>query len=198
MTATASVLMRAFRGADSSFFMWRAGSYDPTMSDATGDQAPPFPPGDYSDHVVTGLIGGPLARTDATGTDVLGNSGAPATFGTVPTYQATASVVRDFAEASCFAYITNKAGAGSITLQAVFAEKVTPAAGDFGSLTTDDAPTAGVAPQFQYQAEYDVSGETPPFVLGPFNVPIRGPKVYFGIKGDAGAPEGYLRVVRIA
>jgi len=184
--AEASVLMRAFRALDQSYFTWRAGAYDPNMEDAVGDQAPPFPILDYSDHVVIGFIGGPLARTDATGTEVIGTSGTPVAIGTAVTTQSTDTELRDFREVSIFIYVSAKAGASTVEVQYQFAEKAAPAATEYGTQTAEDAPVSGVAAQNNYVATYDISGLTPPFTLGPFNVPVRGSKGRVGISADAG------------
>jgi hypothetical protein len=153
---------------------------------------------DYSDHVVIGFIGGPLARTDATGTEVIGSAGSPSTINTSITTQGTDTELRDFREVSVYIYVTAKAGAASVEVLYQFAEKAAPGASEYGTLTAEDAPLSGVAVQNNYVATWDISGLTPPFTLGPFNVPVRGTKGRVGISVDAGTITAYATAQRIA
>lgn len=194
--AEASVLMRAFRAIDQSYFIWRAGSFDPNMEDAVAEQAPPFPIGDYSDHVALGFIGGPLARTDVTGTDVIGTSALPVAIDTTFTAQTTPTELRDFREVSVYLYVSGVTLATVVEVSYQFAEKGSPAATDFGNLTAEGVPVGGVAVQDTYVATYDISTLTPPFALGPFSVPVRGTKGRVRVKVDAGSIEAYATAQR--
>ena len=202
MAGTASVLMRAFRSIDGSFFTWRAGSYDPAMTDAVGDQTPPFPIVDYSDHVAIGFIGGPLARTDPTSFAPagLGTSGTPVTFpvpGAPLLETSPGTDCRDFESISYWVNITNVAGGTTLTLQAFWGMEETPAgAGDYGVQNSDDQIAAGISPQAAYTAQFTISGTTNAY--GPFNVPVRGRFCRLSVSSDNGAVEGYVRAIRFA
>lgn len=196
--AEASVLMRAFRAIDQSYFTWRAGSYDPDMLDAVAEQTPPFPIGDYSDHVALGFIGGPLARTDVTGTEVIGTSALPVTIGTGFTAQTTPTELRDFREVSVYLYVSGVTTAEVVEVSYQFAEKSAPAAAEFGDLTAETSPLAGVAEQNSYVATYNIALLTPPFTLGPFNVPARGTKGRVRVRVDAGSIDAYATAQRFA
>ncbi|MDB4278134.1 hypothetical protein N9917_00890 [Deltaproteobacteria bacterium] len=205
MAATASILMRAFRVADGSFFMWRAGAYDPTMSDATGDQAPPFPTGDYSDQVQVGTLGGPLARSDADSFTVpgLGTSGAPVTFpGAGGIFNSPPTECRDFTSISCWVVITAAPTTPAVvSLISAWSNKLTVAASaDIGVQRSDDAIVDGVSPQNEYIAEYEIGGITAASgaALGPFNVPVRGRGHILIVKSDTGDVEGYVLAMRMA
>lgn len=203
MAGTASILMRAFRSADSSFFTWRAGAYDPQMTDAVGDQAPPFPIIDYSDHVVIGAVEGPLARTDPEATAVagLGTPGTPITFGNAAspspeTFPGTDC--RDFDSITYWVVLTNKGTATNVTLDVAWSWKDNPAnAGDVGELMSDDQISAGVSPQNVYQTVHTWSVGTVPqgFMI---NVPVRGRRSRVSLFTDTGDAQGYVVAMRIA
>jgi hypothetical protein len=203
LAATASVMMRAFRAADSSFFTWRAGSYDPTMSDASGDQAPPFPVGDYSDQVVLGQIGGPLARTDATAFSPagLGTSGSPVVFTAAATPVVETSPgtdCRDFESITYWVNVTGVAAGTTVTVRALWGMEAVPAApGDYGLQASDDQISAGVSPQAVYEAVYDITvGIANAF--GPFNVPVRGRFCRLAVSSNNGLVQGFVRALRMA
>jgi hypothetical protein len=197
--------MRAFRVADSSFHTWRAGAYDPTMSDATGSQAPPFPIVDYSDFVVIGTVGGPLARSDGdafllTG---LGTPGTPITFA-IDTGPSSVETVpgtdcRDFSSISLWVVVTTVGTATQVRLTSVWSniDAAAVLATDFGIQASDDEIAAGVSPQNTYRATYPLSG-APVTALGPYNVPVRGRRHLLVIDTDTGDLEGYVLAMRIA
>lgn len=204
MAASASILMRAFRVADSSFHTWRAGAYDPNMDDAVGDQAPPFPSGDYSDHVVIGFLGGPLARSD---TDAfllagLGTPGTPVTFpGGGPSIVETApgTDCRDFESISLWVVVTAAPTLpSSVRIQSYWGHKDAVVGGtDGGIQPSDDAIVEGLSPQNNYQAEHSFTS-LPGIALGPYNVPVRGRRHVALIDSDTGDVEGYVLAMRIA
>lgn len=200
MAGTASILMRAFRSANSSFHTWRAGSFDPTMSDAVGDQAPPFPTGDYSDHVAIAFLEGPLARSDSEAFDVIGSSGSPVTFALAPAFTSEAlpgTDCRDYASVTYWIYITNP---GTATLLSVFGSWAgvdAALATDHASQKSDDAISSGVSPQNTYQADYSMppTGNQP---LGPFNLPVRGRRARLRLQADTNNVQGYVTAMRLA
>lgn len=199
MAGTASVLMRAFRNADSSFFTWRAGAYDPTMSDAVGDQAPPFPVVDYSDIVVIGQIGGPLARTDADGFPLtgLGTSGVPVTFATTPGTSETApgTDCRDFDSITYWVYVTTSGTATTMTLSCAWAAVDAAVASDFSPIRSDDQIASGVSPQNVYEGVFTLPASGP---VGPFNIPVRGRRARLTVQTDTGDLDGYVLAMRQA
>jgi hypothetical protein len=203
VAATASVMMRAFRALDSSFHIWRAGAYDPTMSDATGDQAPPFPVGDYSDFVVIGQIGGPLARSDNTAFSPagLGTSGVPVVFPVAATPLVETSPgtdCQDFSSISYWVNVTTLAAGTSLTLRVYWGMEASPGGiADYGIQASDDQISAGVSPQAPYQAVYDLTGGITT-AFGPFNVPVRGRYCRLTISSDNGLVQGYVRALRVA
>jgi len=193
--------MRAFRAANSSFFTWRAGAYDPTMSDAVGDQAPPFPIVDYSDHVVIGQIGGPLARTDAEGFTLtgLGTSGTPVTFssaagGTPET--APGTDCRDFSSITYWVYVTTPGTATVMNLFCAWAPRDAALAADFSNVKSDDLISGGISPQNTYQGQFTVPTGGGP--VGPFNIPVRGRRGVLSVQTDTGDLEGYALAMRLA
>lgn len=205
MSGQASVLMRAFRAANGSYHTWRAGAFDPTMSDAVGDQAPPFPVGDYSDHVAVAFLEGPLARTDeeAFALAGLGTPGSPITFTSGVIVETGPGVdCRDYSSISVWVIITAAPTTPAVvTLQSIWTNKEPPAApSDVGALRSDDAIVDGVSPQNIYRAEYDVTGTTASSgaAQGPFNVPVRGRRHLVAIKSDVGDVEGYVIAMRFA
>jgi hypothetical protein len=199
MAAQAVFVMRAFRGIDSSYFVWRAGEFDDDMSEAN----PPNPPGEYSDHTVIGFIGGPLARTDTTALSPvgLGTSGTPVTFpvaGAPLLETSPGTDCQDFTSISYWVNVTNLAGGTSLTVQVLWGMEETPAgAGDYGFQASDDQITAGASPQAVYTATYDLTGGITS-AFGPFNVPVRGRFCRLVISSDNGAVEGYVRAIRVA
>lgn len=206
MAATASILMRAFRAADSSFFTWRAGAYDPTMSDATGDQAPPFPVGDYSDFVVLGTVEGPLARSDAEAFEIgIGTSGAPVVFPSSGGAINSPGVdCRDYESISCWIVVT---AAPTTPAVVEVTSAWTNVSGsnvdgpeDLGVQRSDDAITGGVSPQNEYRAQYTISGTTAATgaALGPYNVPVRGRNHILIVKSDTNDVVGYVLGMRMA
>lgn len=205
MAGTASVLMRAYRALDGSYFYWRAGAYDPGMDDAIGDQTPPFAKVSYSDQVIVGTVEGPLARTDpeAFALAGLGTPGVPITFGASTTVQTAPGIdCRDFSSISVWIVVTAAPSTPAVvTVQSLWTNKDTPAtAADVGVLRSDDAIVAGASPQNIYQAEYAVSGTTAAtgVALGPFNVPVRGRRHLLAIKSDVGDVQGYCIAMRFA
>lgn len=199
MAAQAVFVMRAFRSIDSSYFVWRAGEFDDDMSEAT----PPHPKNEYSDHMVIGQIGGPLARTDQTAFAVpgLGTSGTPATFPTSagPLVESSPGTdCQDFTSVSYWATVTTVGTSTSITLRVVWGAEETPSgATDYGFQTSDDQISAGVSPQAVYEATYDLTGGIT-YSFGPFNVPVRGRYARLSIHSSTGDAEGYVRAMRIA
>jgi hypothetical protein len=196
--------MRAFRAADSSFHTWRAGAYDPTMSDATGDQAPPFPTGDYSDHVAIAFLEGPLARSDAEAFLLagMGTPGSPATFAidTGPSTVETApgTDCRDFESISIWIVVTSVGTAATLTLSSAWSNVDAPSgAADIGIQRSDDAITDGDSPQNTYAAIYSFTG-LPGQALGPYNVPTRGRRHLLAVASDTGDLEGYALAMRMA
>lgn len=202
--AEASVLMRAFRAADQSYHTWRAGSYDPNMDDATGDQAPPFPIIDYSDPVVIGFIGGPLARSDAEAFTVpgLGTSGTPITFLTAGVTQTTGTECRDFKSISVWVVITNAPTTPAVlSVRSIWTNTSSVGgAGDYGIQASDDAIVSGVSPQNRYIAEFTVTGTSAAvgFAHGPYNVPVRGRLHTLSLDSDTNDVQGYVLVMRLA
>ena len=203
MAGTASILMRAFRAADSSFFTWRAGAYDPSMEDAVGDQAPPFPIIDYSDQVIVGQIGGPLARTDQTAFAPagLGTLGVPVTFpvAAAPLLQTSPGTdCQDFTSITYWVNVTTLAGGVSLSLRAYWGMEASPVGiADYGSQASDDQISAGVSPQAVYEAVYDLTGGITT-AFGPFNVPVRGRYCRLAVISDNGAVQGHVRAMRFA
>lgn len=191
--------MRAYRAADGSYFTWRAGSYDPNMEDAVGDQAPPFPIIDYSDHVVIGFAGGPLARSDAEGFNLtgLGTSGTPVTFATAPgtTETAPGTDCRDYRSITYWVYVTAAGTAGTLSLKVSWASVEAAAASDFTAQKSDDAISGGLSPQNTYIGQFTVSGTA---TLGPFNVPVRGRRSALTVETDTGDLQGYVVAMRLA
>jgi len=205
LAATASVMMRAFRAANSSFFTWRAGAYDPTMSDAVGDQAPPFPIIDYSDHVLIGTIGGPLARTDPEAFLLagLGTPGVPVTFTTAGVVETPPGVdCRDFESISLWVVVTAAPTTPAVvSVRSLWSNMATvSASADIGIQASDDSISAGISPQNGYTAEYAVTGTTVAVgvALGPYNVPVRGRRHLFGVESDTNDVEGYVLAMRMA
>jgi len=204
MAPSASVLMRAFRAADGSFFYWRAGAYDPNMDDATGDQTPPFPIVDYSDQIIAGFVEGPLARSDATAFPLagLGTVGTPITFAAFMVQTPPGDDCRDYESISIWVVVTAAPTTPAVvTLTSIWSNKDTPAApADLSPLRSDDAILDGESPQNIYEAQYDVTGTTAAvgFALGPFNVPVRGRTHLLGIKAVPGDVEGYCVAMRLA
>jgi len=204
VAATASLLMRAYRALDGSYFFWRAGAYDPTMSDATGSQTPPFPIVDYSDFVIAGFLEGPLARSDETAFALpgLGTPGVPITFGAGMTIQtAPGTDCRDYSSITVWVVITAAPSTPALlTLTSIWTNTPTPSTpADVGALRSDDAISNGDSPQNIYQAQYDVNGTTASSgaAQGPFNVPVRGRNHLLGIKSDVGDVEGYCIAMRL-
>lgn len=196
-----STLMRAYRAANGSFFTWRAGGYDPDMDDAS----PPFPKVDYSDHTVIGILGGPLARSDADGFNLpgLGTPAIPITFTVPQTVQsAPGTDCRDFSSISIWIVITAAPTTPAVvTLTSLWTNSDAPATqADVGALRSDDAIVDGLSPQNIYQATYDVTGTTVSSgaAQGPFNVPVRGRHHLLAIKSDTGDVEGYAVAMRLA
>jgi len=202
VAATASILMRAFRSTDSSYHTWRAGNYDPTMSDAVGDQVPPHPIVQYSDFVVVGTLGGPLARTDAEGFTLagLGTSGSPVTFTTAP--GATFATVpgldcRDYESITVWVYITTPGTATEMRLFCAWAAVDAAVGSDFSSTRSDDQIASGISPQNLYQAVFVLP--TPDNgLVGPFNIPVRGRRALIAVQTDTGDLEGYALAMRHA
>jgi hypothetical protein len=196
--------MRAYRSTDNSYHTWRAGNYDPTMSDAVGDQAPPHPIVQYSDFVVVGTLGGPLARTDAESFPLvgLGTVGVPITLPMVSTPEtAPGTDCRDYQSISVWFIVTAAPSPAVVTMQSLWTNtSLAATAAEGGLLTSDDAILAGVSPQNPYQAEYTVTGTTAATgtALGPFNVPVRGRNHRLVIRSDTGDVEGYAVALRIA
>jgi hypothetical protein len=204
VAASASIIMRAYRVADSSFHTWRAGAYDPTMNDATGAQAPPFPTGDYSDHVVIGTLGGPLARSDAEAFLLpgMGTPGAPITFNIdsgPSTVEGTPGTdCRDYESISIWIVVTTVGTAATLNVGSAWSNVNVAAGGaDVGVQYSDDAIVDGDSPQNAYRAIYSFSG-LPGQALGPYNVPIRGRRHFAVVATDTGDLEGYVLAMRMA
>ena len=205
MAGQQAFLMRAFRAANGSYHTWRAGQYDPTMAEATGSQAPPFPVGGYSDFMVLSFLGGPLARSDAEAAPLpgMGTVGVPVAFpnGSPPLINTNPGLdCRDFSSVSIYVVITTP---GTATLATLFvAWSGADAAAftvDAGIQRSDDAIAAGVSPQNFYQADFVMP---PPFglgpVLGPFNVPVRGRRFFLAVQMNTGDVLGYVTAQRLA
>lgn len=207
MAATASVLMRAYRAADGSYHTWRAGGYDPDMSDAVGDQAPPFPIVDYSDHVVIGFLEGPLARSDANSFEIgIGTSGSPVVFpsGGGGANNSPGIDCRDYDSISCWIVVT-----AAPTTPAIVSVTSAWTNVDSGGVSgpehlgvqrSDDAISSGISPQNQYQADFEVNAITAASgaALGPYNVPVRGRNHILIVKSDTNDVEGYVVAMRLA
>lgn len=205
MAGTASVLMRAYRALDGSFFYWRAGAYDPDMNDATGDQAPPFPKVGYSDQVVVGTVEGPLARTDPESFLLpgLGTPGSPVVFPNAGgIFNTPPTDCQDFSSISLWVVLTaTPTTPAVVSLSSAWSNKGTvAAAADIGVQRSDDAIVDGNSPQNQYIAEFTVSGPTAATgaALGPYNVPVRGRGHILILKSDTGDVEGYALAMRMA
>jgi len=200
MPAEAAYLMRAFRSIDGSFHTWRAGDFDTDMSDTT----PPFSPGDYSDFVLLGFVGGPLARSDADAFTVagLGTSGVPVTYA-IDSGPATAQTTpgtdcRDFESISCWVVVTTVGTATTLTVSSLWTNTSSPSgAADLGFQRSDDAIVDGDSPQNSYRAIYSFSG-APSQALGPYNVPVRGRRHLLTVATDTGDLQGYVLVMRMA
>lgn len=188
-------LMRAYRSIDGSFFTWRAGQYDPNLLEAT----PPHPKVEYSDPVVLGFVGGPLARTDAEGFTLagLGTSGTPVTFATSPgTIESDPGTdCRDFSSITYWVYITAPGTASSMELRVRWASVDAAVAADFTTQKSDDAITSGVSPQNTYVGQFTIPGSG---TIGPFNVPVRGRRAELIVETDTGDLDGYVVAMRIA
>jgi hypothetical protein len=206
MAGQQAFLMRAFRSADGSYHTWRAGQYDPLMAEATGSQAPPFPPGDYSDFMVVSFLGGPLARTDGEAAPLsgLGTSGAPITFNIFASGLSLNSDpgldCRDFSSVTVWVVLTNQGTASSGSLFAGWSGKDAAAfLADVAIQKSDDAISGGISPQNVYVATVTLPtpvGVAP--VLGPYNVPVRGRRFFFGLYFDTADVEGYVIAQRFA
>jgi hypothetical protein len=192
--------MRAFRVADGSFYTWRAGAYDPAMADAT----PPFPKVDYSDHVQIGILGGPLARSDAEAFAVpgMGTPGTPVTLGVGGVGQTVPGTdCRDFASISAWFVVTAAPTTPAVvTLKSLWTNidaAAVPA--DLGVQASDDAISAGVSPQNKYVAEYTINGTTAVegAALGPFNVPVRGRRQILVAESSTLDVVGYMVAMRL-
>lgn len=195
MAAQAVFVMRAFRSIDSSYFVWRAGEFDDDMSEAN----PPNPKNEYSDHMVIGQIGGPLARTDVEGFNLtgLGTSGSPVTFATSPgTAESDPGTdCRDFSSVSYWVYVTAPGTASTMELRVRWASVDSAVAADFASQKSDDAISGGVSPQNTYVGQFSISGTG---TIGPFNVPVRGRRAELVVETDTGDLDGYAVAMRIA
>lgn len=205
MAGQQAFLMRAYRSIDGSFHTWRAGQYDPTMSEATGAQAPPHPVVDYSDFVVVGFLGGPLARSDAEAFAVpgLGTSGTPITFLSSSVQESLPGTdCRDFESISLWIVVTAAPTTPAVvSVRSLWANVDSPAAAaDVGHQRSDDAILDGVSPQNNYVADFEVTGTTAAtgIALGPYNVPIRGRRHIFAVESDTNDVEGYVVAMRLA
>jgi hypothetical protein len=177
------------------------------MSDATGDQAPPFPPGDYSDHVVIGTVEGPLARSDAEAFEIgIGTSGSPVVFpsGGGGANNNPGVDCRDYEFISCWIVVT---AAPTTPAVVEVTSAWTNVSGsnvdgpeDLGVQRSDDAIAAGVSPQNEFQRDYTINGTTAASgaALGPYNVRVQGRNHILIIKSDTGDVEGYAVGMRIA
>jgi len=190
--------MRAYRTIDGSYHTWRAGQYDPDLLETT----PPNPKVEYSDAVVLGFVGGPLARTDAEGFNPpgLGTSGVPVTFTTAPgaTFESDPGTdCRDFSSITAWVYITTPGTATEMTLYCAWSPIDASVATDFSTTKSDDQISSGVSPQNIYQADYAVpTPDSGP--AGPFNIPVRGRRAKIAVQTDTGDLEGYVVVMRHA
>jgi hypothetical protein len=193
--------MRAYRAADGSFYTWRAGAYDPNMDDAS----PPFPKVDYSDHVQIGILGGPLARSDAEAFALagLGTPGVPLTVTIPPIVQTPPGTdCRDFTSISVWFVVTAAPTTpAQVNVRSVWTNTSSPSGPEHqGILNSDDAILNGSSPQNVYTAEYTVNGTAAATgaALGPFNVPVRGRNHLIVISSDTGDVEGYAIAMRFA
>jgi len=204
VAATASVLMRAYRAADGSYHTWRAGGYDPDMSDAVGDQAPPFPIVDYSDHVVIGFLEGPLARSDANSFEIIGTLASPVTFPTSGVFNIPGTDCRDYDSISCWVVVTAAPTTPAVvSLTSAWTNVDSGGASGpehLGVQRSDDAISSGISPQNQYQADFEVNAITAASgaALGPYNVPVRGRNHILIVKSDTNDVEGYVVAMRLA
>lgn len=205
MAGQQAFLMRAYRSIDGSFHTWRAGQFDPTMSEATGAQAPPHPTGEYSDFVVVGFLGGPLARSDADAFEVpgLGTSGVPITFTTAGVAEAPPGTeCRDFESISVWVVVTNAPTTPSVvTVRSLWTNvDSVGSSADLGVQRSDDAILDGVSPQNKYLAEFEVTGTSASvgFALGPYNVPVRGRRHIVVVESSTNDVEGYVLAMRLA
>ena len=205
MAGQQAFLMRAFRAANGSYHTWRAGQYDPAMAEATGPQAPPFPVGGYSDFMVLSFLGGPLARSDLEALPLpgMGTVGVPIAFplGSPPLVNTNPGLdCQDFTSVSLFVHITTPGTASLATLFAAWSGVEAAAfTVDAGIQRSDDAILAGVSPQNIYQATFPMPPPTGPGpVLGPFNVPVRGRRLFLALQMDTNDSLGYVTALRLA
>lgn len=201
MPAQAVFVMRAFRSIDSSYFVWRAGEFDDDMSEAN----PPNPKNEYSDHMVIGQIGGPLARSDAEASPVagLGTSGTPITFTTAGVSESNPGTdCQDFSSISVWVVVTAAPTTPAVvSLRSRWSNVgATSGPADSGFQTSDDAITSGASPQNQYVAEFTINGTTVAegAALGPYNVPVRGRRHILTVDSDTNDVEGYVLAMRLA
>jgi hypothetical protein len=135
-------------------------------------------------------------RSDATGTDVIGSSGAPVTLTPADTYQAQSGFTdtRDFSTAVWYVTIPAKGTATKITVKIEWSE-------DASNLSQQgsESITSGVSTLSEYIAEYDISLESAPFNLPAIVLPVAGPNAKVSVKSDLGTTTTtYVRVWRQA
>lgn len=139
---------------------------------------------------------GVLVRSDAAGTDVIGSSGSPitipSTFSGVGV-QSGFTDTRDYTDAVWFVTIDTVSTATRIDVRVEWSED----AANLGQQGTENI-TNGTAELNSYEAQYDISGLSAPFNLPPISLPVAAPNAKVSIKGNAGSPEGYVRVWRKA
>lgn len=152
-----------------------------------------------TDWVITHYINpGVLVRSDASGTNVIGTSGASEVLGVADTYetQAAHTDVLDYRQATWFPRVTVTGTATKLTLKVEWSMDATL---DFGQ-GTEDVATSGLATVGTHEVEYDLTGRgAAPYNLEALSLPVIASNVQVSVKADIGTTTAvYIQVARQA